>query len=983
MPGKGEDITTKFKADISEFKKSITEANNILKINKSQINVVNSEMKAFGTTSDSVKKALDIMRSSLEQQNAKLKAYQEQLKTAQKYEKDATTNVSNLKTALENAKKTYGENSEEVEKLEKELSAAEKTESAMKSQVSNLTSTMNNQQATINNTTDEINKLKGNLTLVEQAEKTAAKEGKTVDEVLDGVNESARDAGDGFTIMKGALANLVADGIRKAIDGLKEFAKEMITTAAEVKAENSQFEQTFGDMGDQAEEMVKRVANNTGILDTRLKTTAANIYAFARSNGSDITTAMKLTEEALQSAADGAAYYDRSLEDSAETLQSFLKGNFANDAALGVSATEFTRNAKATELFGKKYNDLTEIQKQQTLLKMVTDSQKVSGAFGQAAREADGWENVQGNLNETWRQFQANVGTPFLEALIPVIQEITESFHEWAESVDWEAFGEKVKEIANKIKDGFKWIIDNKDILIATVAGIIAGFAVAKIAGFVTMMMNVVKGIKAAATAQGLLNAVMSANPIGLIVTAIGLLVTAFTYLWNKSEGFRKFWIGLWEGIKNVCEPIIKAIGEWFSSVWEGIKKVWDTVQPYFKAIWERIKTVFTPVVEYWKAIFEGAWNAIKLVWDTVVSYFKLIWEGIKTVFAVVKDILSGNFKDAWDKIKEYWGKVGEYFQGIWDGIKKVFEPITNWFSNTFGGAWDAIKNVWNIVSTWFDENVIKPIAEYFTNMWNEIKGFAESTWNSIKEIWEVVSSWFNEKIIQPVAKFFSGMWDGLKNGAKGAWEGIKGIFGKVKEWFEEKFTQAWTAVKNVFSTGGKIFDGIKEGIADAFKNIVNGLIDGINKVVSVPFNAINGMLDKIRNVEIFGAKPFGGLGNIDVPQIPPLYRGGVLEKGQVGLLEGKGTEAVVPLERNKYWIAKVVEELKKQLNITALLNELKAGLVTQLSGISASVATAGGTISSSSNVNNNFVQNIYAPQQPSRAELYRQTRNLLNLKGR
>ena len=127
----------------------------------------------------------------------------------------------------------------------------------------------------------------------------------------------------------------------------------------------------------------------------------------------------------LQAAADAAAYYDRSLEDTTESLMSFLKGNFANDAALGVSCTETTRNAAAMELFGQKYNELSEIQKQQTLLKMVTDAQELSGAMGQAAREAEGWENVIGNLSEAWRQFLGALGELYLDDVISVVQVIT------------------------------------------------------------------------------------------------------------------------------------------------------------------------------------------------------------------------------------------------------------------------------------------------------------------------------------------------------------------------------------------------------------------------------------------------------------------------------------------------------------------------------------------------------------------------------
>ena len=179
-------------------------------------------------------------------------------------------------------------------------------------------------------------------------------------------------------------------------------------------------------------------SDESGILQTRLNALGSKIYAFARSSGGDATESMNLMERALKAAADSAAYYDTSVEQATETLQSFLKGNFANDAALGLSATETTRNAAAMELFGQKYNELSEIQKQETLLKMVEDSQKLSGALGQASREADGWENVLGNLKESWRQLKAAFGEPILDSVTPMLQSATAAVQNFTAKVDWD-----------------------------------------------------------------------------------------------------------------------------------------------------------------------------------------------------------------------------------------------------------------------------------------------------------------------------------------------------------------------------------------------------------------------------------------------------------------------------------------------------------------------------------------------------------------
>lgn len=266
------------------------------------------------------------------------------------------------------------------------------------------------------NTTAELNKLKSQL-------------GGTADAVEDTGNamEEAGRQGVRFgdLIKANVISDFIVDGLREIASAAKDMAASFVQSAADVRAETAQYAQTFGELAGEADAAIQQVADSANTLPSLLKPAATSIYAFARSSGADTAQAMDLMAQSMQVAVDAAAYYDRSLSDVTETLQSFLKGNYENDAALGVSATEATRNAQAMEMFGQAFNDLTEIQKQQALLQMVVDAQKLSGAMGQAAREADGWQNVQGNLNEAWRQFAAVKGQAMLDALIPAMQEVT------------------------------------------------------------------------------------------------------------------------------------------------------------------------------------------------------------------------------------------------------------------------------------------------------------------------------------------------------------------------------------------------------------------------------------------------------------------------------------------------------------------------------------------------------------------------------
>lgn len=222
--------------------------------------------------------------------------------------------------------------------------------------------------------------------------------------------------------------------------------------------------------------------------------------------------------------------------------------------------------------------------------------------------------------------------------------------------------------------------------------------------------------------------------------------------------------------------------------------------------------------------------------------------------------------KKAYDWIKEKWSSLGEWFKS------NVSEPIKETFSKT----WDKIKDVFSPATEWFG-TLFGSVKQTFDDVFYDIGVIAKGCWEIVKAAWDIAGSWFKETVIDPVSNFFGGMWESLKSKAKDAWEGVKTAFSPVVTWFKDKFTQAWTAVKNVFSVGGKIFDGIKEGITAAFKTVVNAIIGGINKVVAIPFNAINKSIDKLRNANILGLSPFADLRDISIPQIPKLATGAVI----------------------------------------------------------------------------------------------------------
>ena len=194
--------------------------------------------------------------------------------------------------------------------------------------------------------------------------------------------------------------------------------------------------------------------------------------------------------------------------------------------------------------------------------------------------------------------------------------------------------------------------------------------------------------------------------------------------------------------------------------------------------------------------------------------------------------------------------------------------------------------------------NNVDGFREFWINAWKIIKSAAATAWNSIKSAWSGAKA------------FFSGIW-----------KSITSVFGNVGGWFKSKFQSAWSGIKSVFSSWGSFFGGLWTKIKSKFSSIGSSLgtsmgtavKSGLNRVLSTIESAINKGIGLINSaIKLANKLPGIKVGTVGKISLPRLARGGVLERGQVGILEGSGAEAVVPLEHNKAWLSKVAAELNE-----------------------------------------------------------------------
>lgn len=361
------------------------------------------------------------------------------------------------------------------------------------------------------------------------------------------------------------------------------------------------------------------------------------------------------------------------------------------------------------------------------------DINKLSGAIencdGKSAEMAATMQdNLAGQLQILKSQLE-ELAISFGELLMPAIRTIVGWIQQF---VDW----------LNGMDEGTKKVIMTVALLAAALGPvlIVIGKVISAVGTIMTIVpkiagvINVVKGAFAA------LNATMLANPIFLIIAAIAALVAAFIYLWNNCEGFRQFWIDLWENIKAVAVAVWTAISEFFTAAWEAIKlaaeTVWNGIRDFFSGLWEEIQHIFTTVVTAISTFLSLAWTAIQTtvttVFTAISTFFSTIWNGILTIVTTIVTAISTFLATAWNTIKTIITTVltaiQTVFTTVWNAIKTVITTIVNGIKNTISTVWNSIKSTVSSVV-----NAIKnTVSNVFNSMWNGIKSTISGIYNTI-----------------------------------------------------------------------------------------------------------------------------------------------------------------------------------------------------------------------------------------------------------
>ena len=574
------------------------------------------------------------------------------------------------------------------------------------------------------------------------------------------IQETTNQAESGSSGIMGAfkkVGTVVAGAM--AVDKVIEFGTACVESAATVQAQNAQFAASFGDLQGKATEAFGRVSDSTGILSTRLQVEGTKAFSMFKGAGMDANEALGESEKFLGLAADAAAYYDISLEEASERVLGFAKGNFENGDAIGVFTNEAQRNTIAMDKYGKKFSECTEAQKQMLALDMIENTYELSGALGQASREADGYENVMGNLKEAWRQFTAIIGAPILAAVIPIIKGITsgiQSLNTWLGNISgtfsssnssmagiWASIGaplfSSIQQVGQTLLQAWNIIFPTLQALFITLWNTVQvvwntiGQPVFTVIGSVIQYLLTVFNASFPVIVQVVSDAIVMINTI--------LRQILFPVLQAVGDFINTFLV-------PVFTTAFSIIGNVVSAAWTFIGTLWTTVlQPILMSIITFIGGVFqgdwTMIWEAIKGIVSSVWNAIVLVVQTAIN---LVASVIQNVMNAIMSVISSIWNAILSVISGVLNAISSVVSSVWNGIKSVITGVVNGIQSVVSGVWNGIKNTTSSVF-----NSIKSIT---SSVWNGIKSAIESPMNAAKDvvrsIIDTIKGFFNFTIQWP-----------------------------------------------------------------------------------------------------------------------------------------------------------------------------------------------------------------------------------------
>ena len=720
-------------------------------------------------------------------------------------------------------------------------------------------------------------------------------------------------------------------GVATAFAG---FASAAVKTAGEARALDEMFSAAFGNMADDAEEAMQRISKETGIHAGRLKEPFTKAFMQIKGSGVEASEAILQSEKAIRLAADAAAAYDIPMEEAIQKVLSFARGNTEAGDSVGFFTSEAQRNEKAMKKYGKSWKDLTEAQKQMLMLDISEEIYRQSGAWGKAAEEAEGLENIMGNLKYAIKDIFKVMGNKFLDSAIQEIKEFTLEIIKITNLLEENKFGEafavmttyvsnKVSEFAKNIPELMtqaingignaiqtslpkmlkaggeliqnicKGIIDNQESISSAISDLIG-----QVSTWITQNMpaiaeagkSIIEAIKRGIEE----NKEVIGEAINIIAeTAVNLFLEYKSVMFQTGlEIGGQFIKGVWEGIWKKGQER-KPINDncWAPAIDDAKQNGSDCAQAWLMSSGKVIKGDMT-LKDNIQAVFRGdTFTKIQVsAEESGYAYINGIKTKISELSPEVKKVVDDLLKNQEGSTKSGEENAKSTVKGTKDGLKGGKEEVKNASKEVATESADAMLEELSKLSPETHQKMLdaaQAVRQSATDMYNGAKysfsQLGKAAKESMTDMYKGVKTSMY-KLAQAVKQEASNMY----NGAKTSFVNLCNV---GKNQFSNLYNGAGNSIRQLSHTVQGCMNTIKSSI-NSIGSAVNSAIRDYNRLRSALSKPINASVNikQTKTISTINAEPQAAMAmatsTLAMPKSPISLGSGPLSKGQGGVIE-------------------------------------------------------------------------------------------------
>lgn len=718
-----------------------------------------------------------------------------------------------------------------------------------------------------------------------------------------------------------------------AIKKITEFTSACLDLGSDLAEVQNVVDVTFSKMNEQVNNFAQNAVFQFGLSETMAKQYTGTFGAMAKAFGFVESEAYAMSTTLTGLAGDVASFYNITQGEAYTKLKSVFTGETESLKDLGVVMTQTALDQFAlANGYGKTTAKMTEQEK--VALRYAFVQQQLSLAQGDFARTSDSWANQVRILKLQFDSLRASLGQGFIAAVTPVIKVINTIMG-------------KLVQLANVFSAFMKRLFGVKSDSSSGIGAVASDVSSATNA--MDNLSNSTSGVGSAAKkAAKEIKGLIGIDEINTI-SSTGSDSDSGS---GDSSGIGNIGMDDWDFSQQekATDGLLSKVEVFADKVRNIFKNISNFIKKHKEIILSIIGGLVSGIIAFFIA---GNWGAITGAIASVIGWIELIPTALGLAGLALTTpaaLIAGAVAVVTTAFLYLWQTSDSFRNALINGWNALVSALTPYFKAIMG----ALKLVGDFLVT-----VLKPILFLLWDAWCTVVD------NIVKV---TMSLWTN--CIAPVVKFLGECLKKIIDGLNEIWQVWKPTIEKIGEiliviwnnclkpvinWLGNEFIQAFRNVGNyikpILESLKIMFGGLIDFIVGVFtgnwqkawqgvQNIFRGIFDGLTNIAKKPLNAIidaiNAMIRGLNKIKLPNWIPgFGGMG-INIPTIPKLAKGGIVDAPTIAMVGEAGKEAVMPLENNTGWITDLAAKVADRMPVSggnSNDNSMSGDLILQIDG--------------------------------------------------